>query len=369
MPPAGDPGGLSRPVYVDHAASSPVPPEVAAAMAEALSVAGNPASPHEPGRHARELLERSRRVIAERMAVAHDRVVFTSGGTEANGLALLGFAGPRLVGGTEHASVLEVVPDARRLPVDRHGVLDLAVLEALLAEDRPALVSVMLANNETGVVQPIAEVARLVHAAGALLHCDAAQAFGKLNCSVAELGADLVSLSAHKLGGPPGVGALVMRPDLEPAPTQRGGGQEGRRRAGTPNLPGIVGFAAAVELATDWAHVTSMRDELERMARERRPDVRVAGGAVPRLPNISCLITPGLAGELQVMALDLAGVAVGVGAACSSGRIGPSHVLAAMGLPPELAGSAVRVSLGWSTVPADAARFLAAWSALAKARN
>ena len=193
----------------------------------------------------------------------------------------------------------------------------------------------MLANNETGVVQPIAEVARLAHAAGALLHCDAAQAFGKLPCSLAELGADLVSLSAHKLGGPPGVGALVLRPGLEPAPTQRGGGQEGRRRAGTPNLPGIVGFAAAVELTTDWdtgrAPARSARGRGARAAPGRRDRRR---RRCARLPNISCLITPGLSGELQVMALDLAGVAVGVGAACSSGQIGPSHVLAAMGLPP-----------------------------------
>jgi cysteine desulfurase len=299
------------------------------------------------------------------MAVAHDRVVFTSGGTEANGLALFGFPGPKLIGGTEHASVLEPVPDARRIPVDDHGVIDLAALARLLADEPPALVSIMLANNEIGVVQPIREAARLTHAAGALLHCDAAQAFGKLPCTLAELGADLVSLSAHKLGGPPGVGALVMRPGLEPTPMQRGGGQEGHRRAGTPNLPGIVGFAAAAGLATDWARVERLRDGLERRVCERRTDVLIAGGAVTRLPNISCLITPGLAGELQVMALDLAGVAVGVGAACSSGRIGPSHVLAAMGLPSPLARSAVRVSLGWSSVAGDTAQFLDAWSALA----
>ena len=289
---AGDPGRKPRSVYLDHAAASPVRPEVAAAMAEVLLTPGNPASPHGPGRHARELLERSRRTIAERMGVAHDRVVFTSGGTEANGLALLGFPGAKLVGATEHASVLEVVPDARRIPVDGRGVMDLEALARLLAEERPALASVMLANNETGVVQPIAEVARLVHAAGGLLHCDAAQAFGKLPCSLAELGADLASLSAHKLGGPPGVGALVLRPGLEPAPTQRGGGQEGRRRAGTPNLPGIVGFAAAVELTTDWDKVASLRDGLEGAVRAWRPDVVIAGGEVPRLPNISCLITP-----------------------------------------------------------------------------
>ncbi len=199
---------------------------------------------------------------------------------------------------------------------------------------------------------------------GALLHCDAAQAFGKLPCDPAGLGADLVSLSAHKLGGPPGIGALVLAPAVEPAALLRGGGQEGRRRAGTPNLPGIVGFAAAASLTTDWQAMAAERDRLERLARARRPEVEIAGGTAARLPNIACLVTPGLAGDLQMMALDLAGIAVGVGAACSSGRIGPSHVLAAMGLPADHAGAAIRVSLGWSSLPADVDRFVAAWSAL-----
>jgi cysteine desulfurase len=248
--------------------------------------------------------------------------------------------------------------------VDTCGLIDLAALADLLDRERPALVSVMLANNETGVLQPVREVARLAHAAGALVHCDAAQAFGKVPCGLAALDADLVSLSAHKLGGPAGVGALVLAPALEPAAVQRGGGQEGRRRAGTPNLSGIAGFAAAAKLETDWAAIAAERSRLERMARARRPDVVVAGGDTPRLPNITCLITPGLTGDLQMMALDLAGVAVGVGAACSSGRIGPSHVLAAMDLPAEHAGAAIRVSLGWSSLPSDVDRFVAAWSSL-----
>ncbi len=333
-------------------------------MAEALTVAGNPSSPHGPGRHAREFMERARRVIATGVAVAPDRVVFTSGGTEANALALRGVSGPVLVGATEHASVLENAPEATRIPVDGQGVIDLAALRELLDRQRPRLVSVMFANNETGVVQPVREAARLAHAAGALLHCDAAQAFGKLPCDLAALQADLVTLSAHKLGGPPGIGALALAPGLEPTAVLRGGGQEGRRRAGTPNLPGIVGFAVAVGLDTDWTAIAIQRDRLERLARAHRPELAIAGAAVERLPNIACLITPGLAGDLQMMALDLAGMAVGVGAACSSGRIGPSHVLAAMGLPRALAGSAIRVSLGWSSLPGDVDRFVAAWSAL-----
>jgi cysteine desulfurase len=196
-----------------------------------------------------------------------------------------------------------------------------------------------------------------------MLHCDAAQALGKLPFTLEVLGADLVSLSAHKLGGPPGVGALVLRPGLEPSPVQRGGGQEAGRRAGTPNTPGIAGFAAALRSTIDWARITALREHLERSARELHPEVRVAGAGADRLPNISCLITPGVPGEVQLMALDLAGVAVGLGSACSSGRIGPSHVLAAMHTPPELARAAIRVSLGWSSRASDVAAFLEAWSA------
>jgi cysteine desulfurase len=368
-PDPGATGGTGTPVYLDHAAASPVRPEVAAAMAAALGTPGNPSSPHGAGRRARHLLERARRVIADRLGVAPDRVVFTSGGTEANALALAGFPGSKLVGATEHASVLEPAPAGARIPVDGRGVVDLAAFELLLARERPRLVSVMLANNETGVVQPVAELARLARAAGAVVHCDAVQAFGKLPCGPGELGVDLVSVSAHKLGGPPGVGALVLGPGIEPAPLLRGGGQEGRRRAGTHNLPGIVGFAAAVGLATDWAGLGAERDRLERLARARCPELIVAGDAAARLPNISCLVTPGLAGDVQMMALDLAGVAVGVGAACSSGRIGPSHVLAAMGLPEALARAAIRVSLGWSTVPVDIDRFVAVWSGLVERKR
>jgi cysteine desulfurase len=287
-------------------------------------------------------------------------VVFTSGGTEANHLALLGFSGLRLVSAIEHPSVLEAVPDAARVPVQPDGRLDLAALAELLARLRPALVSVMLANNETGVIQPLAEAALLAHAHGALLHCDAVQAFGKLPLAPASLGADLVTLSAHKLGGPPGVGALVLREGLEPASLQRGGGQEQRRRAGTENLPGIVGFAAALEPTTDWTHVRSLRDRLEAGARAIRPDAVVVGATADRLPNTTCLLVPGLAAETQLMALDLAGVAVSSGSACSSGKVGPSHVLAAMGLPPEAARCAVRVSLGWPTTEADVDAFLTA---------
>lgn len=332
-------------------------------MAEVMGRPGNPSSPHAPGRHARDLLERSRRALAAHLGVAADRVVFTAGGTEANNLALLGLPGPRLVSTIEHPSVLEADPTALHAPVDAEGVIDLVTLEALLAEHRPRMVALMLANNETGVVQPVREAARLAHAAGALLHCDAVQAFGKLPAALPDLGVDTLSVSAHKLGGPPGVGALALGPQIEPSALLRGGGQESRRRAGTPNLPGIVGFATALELGRSWDAIERLRHELEHDALARCPGALVLGVGTPRVPTITCLARPGRAGEVQLMALDLAGIAVGIGAACSSGRIGPSHVLSAMGVPSELARCAIRVSLGWNSSPADVAAFLAAWAA------
>ncbi len=362
------PGGRRRLkseiAYLDHAATTPVRPEVVLAMAEAMAEPGNPSSVHGPGRRARAMVERARGRLADRLAVASDRVVFTSGGTEANHLALSGIGGTVLVSAVEHASILEAVPDAPRIPADADGRVDLAALSGMLSHYRPALVAVMLANNETGVVQPIAEIARLTRQHGALLHCDAVQAFDKLPFTLAGLDADLLTVSAHKLGGPPGVGALILREGLEPQPLQRGGGQERRMRAGTENLPGIVGFGTALDYAADWLQLDYWRDRLEAGALALDPQVRVVGAAVERLPNVTCLLTPGLPAETQLMALDLAGVAVSSGAACSSGKVGPSHVLAAMGLPPDLARCAIRVSLGWSSTAADIERFLTVWGDL-----
>jgi cysteine desulfurase len=358
-----------RRVYLDHNATAPIRPEAVAAMAEAMALPGNPSSIHREGRAARSLLESARRKLALRLAVTPDRVIFTSGGTEANHLALLGFPGPRLVSGVEHPSVLAADPAAAHAPVDGHGRLDLAAFARLLQELRPAIAAVMLANNETGVLQPVAEAARLAHAAGCLLHVDAVQAFGKLPVTLQDLGADLLAVSAHKLGGTPGVGALIVREGLDPAPLQRGGGQEQRRRAGTENLPGIVGFAAALDLEADWPRIRRSRDRLEAGATTLRPDAIVVGTTADRLPNTTCLLTPGLDASTQLMALDLAGIAVSSGSACSSGKVGPSHVLASMGLPPDLARCAIRVSLGWSTTEADIELFLAAYGALPHRRG
>jgi cysteine desulfurase len=354
-------------VYLDHNATSPMPREVIEAVIEASSEIGNPSSVHKAGRRARARLEGARQAVIE--AVGGEEAVLTSGATEANNLALKGIAGPKLVAATDHPSVLEAAPDAGRVPVDPQGLLDLAALERCLAEHRPALVSIGLANSETGIVQPIGEIARRVHAAGALLHVDAVQALGRIPSSMAGFGVDLCSVSAHKLGGPKGAGALVLRGRTALTPLLRGGGQEGYRRGGTENLAGAVGFAKAIGQPVDWPRIALLRDELEAGVLEACSEVVIAGIGAARLPNTSCLITPGLSNEVQLMALDLDGICVSSGSACSSGKVATSHVLRAMGMPDDLARCAIRVSLGWSSGVADVARFLEAYRNLMKRRR
>ncbi|WP_114861468.1 cysteine desulfurase family protein [Azospirillum brasilense] len=358
-------------VYLDHNASAPLKPAVKTAMIQAMDLAGNPSSVHGFGRTVRRAVEEARAQVAAMAGVRPAQVFFTGSGTEANNLALRGFPGRAVVtSAIEHDSVLEAVPGAARVPVDRHGVADLAALDRWLADaDGPVLVSLMLANNETGVIQPVAEAARIAHARGALLHCDAVQAAGRLPLDLARLGADLLTLSAHKIGGPTGVGALILADGLEPEALIRGGGQEKRRRAGTENVVGIVGFGAAARLAReelpDSARLTALRDALEALALAAVPAARVTGAGAARVGNTSNLLLPGVAGETQVMALDLAGVAVSAGSACSSGKVKPSHVLAAMGESAGDAACAIRISLGWDSDDAAVERFAAAYAAMA----
>jgi cysteine desulfurase len=361
----------SRLTYLDHNATAPVRPAVAAAVAEALALVGNPSSVHRAGRAARRAVEAARRAVAALAGAEEREIVFVSGGSEANQLALRGSGRRRvLVSAIEHDSVLNAVPDAEALPVGPNtGTVDLAVLaDRLAADDRPALVSIMLANNETGIIQPIAEIAEIVHARGGLLHCDAVQAAGKLPLDRARLGADLLSLSAHKLGGPQGVGALLVAPDVALTALQTGGGQERGRRAGTENVPGIVGFGCACALAADglaaYAGIAALRDRAERELLALAPEARSFGAGLPRLPNTLCITMPGVPAATQVMALDLAGVMVSAGAACSSGKVRPSHVLRAMGASPEAAASAIRISLGWDSTSADIDHLVEAWGAL-----
>lgn len=361
------------PTYLDYNATAPLKPAAKAAMIEAMELTGNPSSVHRFGRLARRMLEDSRAKVAALAGAAPAGVVFTSGGTEANALALLGSGRRRaLVSAIEHDSVRAAVrrlPRADEIPVAANGTIDLAALERLLGSDASdIIVSVMLANNETGVVQPIAEVAAMAHARGALVHCDAVQAAGKLALDRAALGVDLLTISGHKIGGPAGIGALVLREGLDLTAPMLGGGQERRRRGGTENLSGIAGFGAAAEEARgDIAaqpRLAVLRDRIEAAVRALSPSVRVFGADAPRLANTSCLSMPGVASEIQVMAFDLAGVAISAGAACSSGKVAASHVLRAMGVSEAEAANAIRVSLGWRSEASDVDAFLQAWGEL-----
>jgi cysteine desulfurase len=356
--------------YLDWNATAPLRAEAAAAMAEMLARTGNPSSVHRWGRAARQAIEHARNQVADLIGAAPAEVIFTSGGTEANHLALLGLRDrPVLISAIEHDSVRDAVPEATVIPVTPAGVIDLAALEAQLAvQTRPALVSIMLANNETGAIQPVAEAVAIAHAEDALVHCDAIQGAGKLPVDFRALGVDLMSISAHKLGGPQGVGALVAHEGVALTALQRGGGQERGHRAGTENGPGIVGFGVAAELAAREVlssdAIARLRDRAEAALTAVAPDARVFAKEAPRLPNTICIGMPGVPASTQVMALDLAGVMVSAGAACSSGKVRRSHVLSAMGALSTEAESAVRVSLGWSTTPAEIEQLIDAWTAL-----
>jgi cysteine desulfurase len=351
--------------YLDHNATSPIRPSVLDAMVEALRAGGNPSSVHRAGRAARTRVDAARRQVAELVGALPSEIVFTSGGTEANNMALAGTGLERvLVSAVEHESILKAVPQADVIPVDRSGVVDLAALERMLAGSKPALVSVMFANNETGVIQPVAEVVRLARAAGALIHCDAVQGAGKASVDLHGLGADYLSLSAHKLGGPTGVGALVVRAGAPFAADRKGGGQESNRRAGTENLAGIVGFGAAAEASCSGLDTTKLRDRLEAGLCAVAPTAAIYGAEVPRLVNTTCISMPGVKAETQVMALDLAGVCVSAGAACSSGKVTRSAVLSAMGLEAAESETAIRISCGWNTVSEDIDCLIAAWKGL-----
>jgi cysteine desulfurase len=369
-------------VYLDWNATAPLRPEAREAMAAAWDHSGNPSSVHAEGRQARGLVEQARATIAGAVGALPRNIVFTSGGTEANALALTpglrrGSAFPvkrLLVSAIEHASVLAggrfQLETIGTVGVTSAGLLDLDRLRAMLKDNSSALVSVMLANNETGAVQPVVEAGEIVHSAGGLLHVDAIQAFGKIPFDINAMNADLVTLSAHKIGGPKGVGALVLAEGLPgPEALLRGGGQELGRRAGTENVAGIAGFGAAAKAAMavlekDAIRLRNLQSRLENGLRQT-PGVMVFAEAVTRLPNTTLFTLPGLKAETAVIGFDLSGIAVSSGSACSSGKVQPSHVLEAMGFGPDLAQGAVRLSLGWSTSDADVDRCLEAWRKLA----
>jgi cysteine desulfurase len=353
------PGAL----YLDANASEPLRPGARAAAVAAMELAGNPASVHGAGRAARRVLETARRQVAARFGAEPAGVVFTSGGTEANALAIHGLGAGRrvLVGATEHAAVLAAAPGAERLPVLADGTLDLVALARAL-DGPPALVCLMAANNETGVIHPLERAVALCRAAGAVLHVDAVQAAGRVPLSLAALGADSLALSGHKLGGPKGAGALLLARGRDVPALIAGGGQERGRRGGTEALPAIAGLGAAAEAAdpATAARLALLRDRIAEGVAHVAPEALFPGATAPRLPNTLSVLLPGVAAETQVIALDLAGVQVSAGAACSSGKVAASAVLAAMGFG-AASGSAIRVSLPWNA-PEDAPeRVLAAF--------
>ncbi len=353
-------------VYLDFNATAPIRDEAVEAVCEAFRIGGNASSVHSFGRAARRLLENGREQVAALVGVSGADVIFTSGGTEANNLALVGCGRPNvLVSAVEHPSVLAVSGGRDPIPVDADGVIDLAAFEkSLAAQTGPVIVSVMLANNETGVLQPVEKVCEIAKRHGALVHCDAVQAAGKIAVDMRALGVDMLSLAAHKIGGPQGIGALIVGADLALAPQVLGGGQERRLRAGTENIAGAAGFGAAASAAksglSNFAKLAVLRDRLEKAVLVVAPQAKIFGRRMARLPNTSCFAVPNLPSDTQVMALDMEGVAVSSGSACSSGKVEASHVLAAMG-ENELGAHTIRISLGWSSQPGDVDRFIEAW--------
>jgi cysteine desulfurase len=387
---------VSERIYLDWNATAPLRPQARAAMVAAMDAVGNPSSVHHEGRMARHLVEQARELVAALVGAQARNVVFTSGGTEANAMALSEAlespdhkhgVGPLLVSAVEHASVRAggsfPAAEVEEIPVTADGVVDLGALQRRLAElpresKGPPLVSIMAANNETGVIEPVEAAGGLVHAAGGLLHVDAVQAAGRIAFDLGRSGADLVTVSAHKLGGPKGVGALIRRSAALHfgSPLVRGGGQERGARAGTENVAGIAGFGAAALAAADTMTADGQR---MRALRDRLEDGLLNGPAVifgrgaDRLPNTSLFAAPGIRAETALINLDLDGFAVSSGSACSSGKVTVSHVLAAMGVPGDLAAGAIRVSVGPTTDENDIDRFLKAWrklvSGLSKGRS
>ncbi len=370
---------MSR-LYLDHNATTPARPEAVDAVARAMAIVGNPSSVHAEGRAARATIEAARETVAGLLGARARDVVFTSGASEANATALqpgLRRSGDRrrdailLAAAGEHASVLagHRFPRHEILPLGADGVLDLETALARIAQlaaDEPEVrivVALQAANSETGAVQPVAQVAEAVRRAGGVLVCDAVQAAGRVPTDIRLLGADVLTVSAHKLGGPRGIGALVLRPDIEMDRLIGGGGQEMNRRAGTENLPGIAGFAAAVAavqpaIDAEASRLLALRERVEAGIEAFAPEAVVFGRHVRRLPNTILVAFPGLPAETLLMALDLAGVAASSGSACSSGKMKRSHVLDAMRVPADLAEGAVRISLGWTSTEDDVTRFL-----------
>jgi len=354
-------------IYLDANATVPLSLKAKEAMVAAFDFYGNTESTHQIGRRVRALVDEARKKIHHLLDAPDGRLVFTSGGTEANNLALKGFNAPCvLVSAIEHASVLNVnIPKKEIIPVKPEGVLDLDALDALLKNSpKGALISVMLVNNETGVVQPLPEIVKIARSYGAFIHTDAIQAVGKIPLSFQRLDVDMMTVSAHKFGGPIGVGALVMKESVHLNSQNEGGGHEYGLRSGTVPFTLISGFLAALEESLDsLCHediIEDLRDQLEKKILQSGG--YVIGTDAPRVPGTSCIVMPGVESALQLMHFDLAGIAVGAGSACSSGKVKKSHVLSAMKLSAESVGCAIRVSLSDYNKPSDVDAFVSEWT-------
>lgn len=345
------------PLYLDHNATTPMRREACDAMHKWLGVAANPSSVHQFGRRAKAAIETARQKIAADLMASPSSVIFTSGGTEACNQAVRGWSEAPFeriyVSAIEHEAVRQAAAQSPYpvfgIPVSAAGQIDCQALDRLICAHGPGLVCTMLANNETGVIQPMAEIVEIARGHGALVFCDATQAVGKIEVSFAALGVDMLAISAHKFGGPVGVGALIIRPSLPIAALIAGGGQELRRRGGTENVGAICAMAEALHHAcASLAACAAPRDACEQALMRQYRDIVIFGAASDRLPNTSCFAIPGLRAETMIMALDLAGIALSSGSACSSGKVAPSHVLQAMGVATDLSSAALRVSWGWS---------------------
>jgi cysteine desulfurase len=358
--------------YLDYNATAPLRPTAHAAMLSAMDAVGNPSSVHAEGRRARAMVETAREQVAALVGAKPLEVVFTSGATEANAWVINAGGWDTIFAcDIEHESVRTPLKESRArvvdVPVDGDGVARIEAIASGVLCGPPvglALVLLQVANNETGVIQPVADVAHFAREHGLIMHTDAVQAAGRLPLDMAMLGVDTMSLSAHKLGGPKGVGALIIRDGTKLGNLISGGGQERRRRGGTENVVGIAGFGAAAEAAVrELAQVERVRGLRDRLEREAlATGASIIGANVTRLANTTCLALAGLSAETLVIKFDLRGIAISAGSACSSGKVGTSHVLAAQGLDPALARSAIRISLGWNTSDADVDAFLKVWA-------
>ena len=363
--------------YLDYNATAPLRPEVVEAMYEILAEPGNPSSIHQEGRAARKIVEQARAHVAELVGCHAKQVIFTSGATESNNTLLKGYASHRriLISATEHSSIISAGVQAELIPTHRNGLIDTHALKSMLEAhpDTPTFVAIMMVNNETGVIQPIKEIAQILSDYDCIFHTDAAQAAGRIPVYFPITGAHFMSLSAHKFGGPQGVGALIMANGTNPPPFLTGGGQERRQRAGTENVAGIHGMGVAAKIALekldDFEKLRDFQSQIESHLLSVTPSASINGASTARVANTTSVCIEGFDASTLLMSLDLEGIAVSTGSACSSGSIQASHVLLAMGASNSLAKSGLRISSGWATTQEDIDAFKDAWTTIMKRLN